>query len=432
MGDNAKLPAQMRRLCHSSIIIWIGLLVLKSIVNVPVLGAVVAGDAGDRSAEPAEQVTIMGMVLNHVHTGEKDRSVFVYALDGPPQIKSEFEKIMAEYYPERGLDGDAARTLLDQFTARLKYFVDGPMADKLERDATYNARQVMAVTGIIAERGGRKWITASKCEPTQFQYPDKMLSPDKPFVMPDKEPLVLKISDRLSLKCIWVPAGRFLMGEPYYMSPHWQEDPPHMVTLTRGFYLAEHPVTWEMYDAAMATRTPDTDPMFTDSKAPANVSCINIHEFCRRLSEKSGRKVRLPTAAEWDYAARVGTSNPTFAGKYADQASDATKPVKSRQPNAWGFYDMLSTGWERVSDGTGELERQDTVDPQHIPPEDSGRADRKAKHGHFAKGNAGYAVGEIEYISSDPSPPKTYPGLLRFRVVAEGQSGKDRPDPNSK
>jgi hypothetical protein len=86
---------------------------------------------------------------------------------------------------------------------------------------------------------------------------------------------------------------------------------------------------------------------------------------------------------------------------------------------------MVSTGWERVSDGTGELDRQDMVDPQHIPPEDSGRADRNVKHGHFAKGNASYAVGEIEYISSEPSPPKTYPGVLRFRVVVEGQSEKD-------
>jgi hypothetical protein len=353
----------------------------------------------------------------------------VYALDGPPQIKSEFESIMAGYYPERGLDGEAARELLAQFTARLKYFVDGPMADKLEKDATYNARQVMVLSGAIAERDGRKWITVSKCEPTEFRYPDKMLCPDQPFGMPDREPLRLKISDRFSLKCIWVPPGKFLMGEPYYMCPHWQEDPPHMVTLSRGCYLAEHPVTWEMYDAVMETRSANTDPRFTEPKAPANVSCVDLREFCRRLSEKCGRKVRLPTAAEWDYAARVGTSNPTFAGKYAGQASDATKPVKSKQPNAWGFYDMLSTGWERVSDGTGELDRQDVVDPQHIPPQDSGSADPRAKHGHFGKGNAGYAVGEVEYISSDPSPPNTYPGVLRFRVAVEGQLAEDRLSP---
>ena len=173
MGHNAKLPVEMRRLRHSrsSIVIAFGLLALKLIVNVSILGAVDVADGDNRSAEPAEQVTIKGMVLNHVHTGEKDRGVFLYALDGPPQIKSQFEKIMAEYYPDRGLDGDAARTLLDQFTARLKYFVDGPIAEKLEKDATYNARQVMAVTGVITEREGRKWITASKCEPTEFRLP---------------------------------------------------------------------------------------------------------------------------------------------------------------------------------------------------------------------------------------------------------------------
>ena len=127
----------------------------------------------------------------------------------------------------------------------------------------------------------------------------------------------------------------------------------------------------------------------------------------------------MPTAAEWDYAARVGTSNPTFAVKFKDQASDATKPVKSKAPNAWGFYDMVSTGWERVSDGSDSIDRQNMVDPRHIPPEDSGQADRYRKHGHFAKGNAGYAVGEVEYIQSDPCPPNEYPGVVRFRVVVE-------------
>src|SRR5271169_3654347 len=155
----------MRRLRHSrsSIVISIGLLAFKLIVNVPILGAEDTADVANRSAESAEQVTIKGMVLNHVHTGEKDRGVFLYALDGPPQIKTQIEKIIAEYYPDRGLDGDTARTLLDQFTGRLKYYVDGPIADKLEKDATYNARQVMAVTGVITEREGRKKMTARNC-----------------------------------------------------------------------------------------------------------------------------------------------------------------------------------------------------------------------------------------------------------------------------
>jgi len=368
---------------------------------------------------PAAEVTIKGMVLNSVHTGESPPSVFVYALDGPPSVRSEVDRIMSDYYPERGLDADAARAVLDQFTARLKFFVDGPLAARLEKEATYGARQVMALTGVLARREGRKWITVSKCEPASFQYPARMLAPDRPFVQPEKGPVALPISDRLSLKCLWVPPGRFLMGEPYYLCPHWQEDPPHLVTLTRGYFLAEHPVTWEMYDAVMGVGNTAADPAYTGPQAPANVSCARLQEFCRRLTDKTGRTVRLPTAAEWDYAARAGTSNPTFLEKYREQASDAAKPVKSRAPNAWGFYDLFTTGWERVSDGTRDLDRQDTVDPRHIPPEDSGRADRNAKHGHFAKGNSGHVLGEVEYINSEPGPLTTYPGILRFRVVVE-------------
>ena len=365
----------------------------------------------------AVEVTIKGMVLNNVHTGEKEKSVFVYALDGPPEIRAEVDRIMAEYYPAKGLDGDAARALQDQFTARLKYFITGPHADELHGKATCGARQFTALTGTVEEKDGKKWLTVSKCADTTLQYPAKMLAPDRPFVMPDRPPLVLKLNNKLSLKCIWVPPGKFFMGEPYYQCPHWQEAPPHMVTLTKGIYMAEHPITQEMFEAVVGSN-PSREKA---AKAPVNVSCVNMYEFCRRLSEKTRRRVRVPTAAEWEYAARVGTSNPALMEKYQDQDSGSVQPmvVKSKRPNAWGFYDMLSSGWERVSDGSGQLDRQDTVDPQHIPPEDKGKADKNRKHGHFGRGNSGYAPSEIEYINSDPGPEKTYPGVIRFRVVAE-------------
>jgi len=190
-----------------------------------------------------------------------------------------------------------------------------------------------------------------------------------------------------------------------------------MVTLTKGFYMAEHPITEEMYEAVVGGN-PSREKA---AKAPVNVSCVNMYEFCRLLSEKTGRKVRVPTAAEWEYAARVGTSNPALREKYQDQDSGSVRPmaVKSKRPNAWGFYDMLSSGWERVSDGSGQLDRQDAMDPRHIPPEDKGEADKSRQHGHFGRGNSGYAPSEIEYITSDPGPEKTYPGVVRFRVVVE-------------
>ncbi len=145
-----------------------------------------------------------------------------------------------------------------------------------------------------------------------------------------------------------------------------------------------------------------------------------MYKFCQALSEKTGRKVRLPTDAEWEYAARVGTSNPTFPEKYADQNSNADAayggpplPVKSKAPNAWGFYDMHSAWWERVSDSP-VLDRQDMTDPQHMPAEDKTAATRGAKHQHVGKGQWTYAISEIEYIDSQP-------GDVRFRIVVEAE-----------
>ena len=196
-------------------------------------------------------ITIKGIVLNEVHTGEREQSVFVYALDGTPEIRAEVEKLVAEYYPDKGLDAEAARKLQDQFTAKLKYFIDGAIAGELHQKATYGARQPTALTGTVSEKDGRRWITVGKAADTTLHYPAKMLAPDKPWVMPDRPPFVVRINDRLSLRCIWVAPGKFFMGEPYYQCPHWQEDPPHMVTLTKGFYMAEQPITQEMFAAVV-------------------------------------------------------------------------------------------------------------------------------------------------------------------------------------
>jgi len=79
-----------------------------------------------------------------------------------------------------------------------------------------------------------------------------------------------------------------------------------------------------------------------------------------------------------------------------------------------------------MAGSSGQLDREDTRDPQHIPPEDRGLADKSRKHGQFGKGHAGYAIGEIEYIDSDPGPEKGYPGIIRLRVVLEVPPDKDR------
>ena len=368
------------------------------------------------AAASAAEVTIVGNVLSNVHTGEKEKSLFILAYAGTPEIKAEFDKIIDKFYPDKGLDADAARKLQDQFMAHLKYNISGSVADELYKTARWTARGPIALIGVIEEKDGKKWIAATKSAGATYKFPEKMLSPDKPFIMPEKEPLVLKINDQLSIKCIAVPPGKFLMGEPYYQCPHWQEDPPHLVTLTKMIYIAECPITQEVYEVVMG----NNPSKLKGAQLPVHmVSCADMYKFCDVLSAKTKRKVRIPTAAEWEYAARAGTSNPTFPERYAAQNSNATAvynsaplPVKSKPANAWGFYDMHSGWWERVADSPNTLDRADATDPQHLPPEDKTEATRGKKHSHIGKGQWTYAISEIEYITSEA-------GETRFRIVVE-------------
>lgn len=139
----------------------------------------------------------------------------------------------------------------------------------------------------------------------------------------------------------------------------------------KPFYIGKTELTWEAFDVyvyrldADAKDVPaDTDAVTRPSKpylppdrgfghegyAAITVSYKNAQEFCRWLSEKSGRTYRLPTEAEWEYACRAGATtaysfgdDPAKAGDYAwyfDNADAVTHPVAKKKPNAWGLFDM--------------------------------------------------------------------------------------------
>src|SRR5262249_923826 len=146
-----------------------------------------------------------------------------------------------------------------------------------------------------------RWITPTKIKIIyQLKIPEKLCQPDKPLVMPRGKPIELKVNDKLSIKCVPIPAGSYMRGSPFYQFPRCHDEFPHECVLTRDFYMAETMTTQEVFEAVLGTNpTPEArrGPQF-----PVEYPTFaDIDKFCQILSQKNGRMVRLPTSAEWEY-----------------------------------------------------------------------------------------------------------------------------------
>lgn len=387
------------------------------------IAAVILVLANLAAAQGAE-VTVKGSLICNgacvPEPKEGDHGPALFAIDGPPEIRADVDRILAEIHPEKGLDADAAQKLMDAFSARLKFRLapDSP-ALKDGKNTGKNhycmPAAASAVTGTVVEKDGVKWITATRIEPAALKFPAPLLVADAPTAMPGKAPVVLKIGDALTLPCIALPPGKFLMGTPVFMWPYFVEEYPHVVTITKPLFMAEIPVTQELWEAVMGAN-PSTEK---NPRLPVqNPKFADVALFCRRVSEKNGRKVRLPTDAEWEYAARVGTSNLPFAEKYREQNSSGAQgfkvplPVRSKKPNAWGLYDMPSCWWEITGDKGMYNVRRSETDPAYPPGAETARSQRSGRG--IVKD--GWSMGTHEFITEKAD----YAGQ-KFRVVVEGE-----------
>ena len=158
---------------------------------------------------------------------------------------------------------------------------------------------------------------------------------------------------------LWVAPGRFTMGSPATEAGRDDDEGAHEVTLTRGFYLMEHEVTQGEWAAVMGSN-PSSFSSCGATCPVEQVSWEEAVEFARRLSAKEGVQYRLPTEAEWEYAARAGErtlysggDEVTAVGWVDANAGGRTHAVCGLARNAWGFCDLTGNVWEWVSDGYG-------------------------------------------------------------------------------
>ena len=416
----------------AAVLLWKVLCVLSAFAAVLlwVAASAFAGVAEAGQAPQVREVTIKGNVLCNRATipmpwdGTSQSSQHipvVFAFEGTPEIAAAVTEIMERYWPPQDLDVEAAQKLLDEWSRRLAYYVaPGPLTDKIHKEVEWGS-QVLALSGVLYEKDGRKWIAVSEYEQTSIDYPPKMLAPDKPFVMPNEEPLLLRVSDTLTLTCVPVPAGRFLQGSPFYQQ-RYQDEFPHEVVLTKTFYMSETPVTQEMFEAVIG-KNPSSNigPQFPVERA----TWPDTIEFCRILSETNGRTIRVPTDAEWEYAARVGTSSPCFTEKYAEQISAAgakenPQPVKTMKPNAWALYDMLCSGWHITADYKADNVRVKQVDQRGPALGDSTIQTNNSGPMHKARGGYHYSFIRPNMHGAAGEDGSLWEGGVPiFRVVVE-------------
>ena len=233
-----------------------------------------------------------------------------------------------------------------------------------------------------------------------------------PAPKPSPASLTLDLGNGVMMKLVLIRPGKFVMGSPdSEKGRESKEGPQHEVVIAKPFYMGVTEVTQAQYEAVMGTNP-------SKFKGPTNpvesVIWSDTVEFCRKLSEKTGKTFRLPTEAEWEYACRAGTKTrfsfgdaDSVLGDYAWCASNSgknTHPVGQKKPNAWGLYDMNGNVWEWCADIYGPYSSEASVDPQGA----SSGGDCMVRGGSWYNGNGDIASFRCAYRSNRAPANRDY------------------------
>jgi formylglycine-generating enzyme required for sulfatase activity len=201
----------------------------------------------------------------------------------------------------------------------------------------------------------------------------------RPYRVVNFDPYVLKPEAERALKplasfrecakncpeMIVIPAGEFMMGSPPNTAAYSGEIPQHKVTITKPFAVSKFVVTFVDWNACVSvggcSQIGDSG-MGGDTKPLINVTSDDVQDYLTWLTRMTGQQYRLLTEAEWEYAARagtttayywgdeVGTGNANCGGCGSKWDNRETSPVGSFKPNAFGLYDMAGNVVQLVED----------------------------------------------------------------------------------
>ena len=183
--------------------------------------------------------------------------------------------------------------------------------------------------------------------------------------------ITIPVKDGISIDMVRVKAGTFTMGATAEMkNPYDDEKPTHRVTLTNDYYIGKYEVTQALWQAVMG----NNPSKFKGDNLPVEqVSWNDCQEFISKLNRITGKLFRLPTEAEWEYAARggnksrgyqySGSNNLSDVAWYKDNSGSETHAVGSKQANELVIYDMTGNVWEWCQDRYGKYSSSSQTNP---------------------------------------------------------------------